>query len=170
MLQRLQENKSFEDDLLQARPMTNSKSTISRSPIPSRAKSTAMKLWFAGSIRCVAPCRRRCLFRWQKIGLINALGEWVLKTACAEAASWATPLKVSVNVSPIQLMNTSLTDTIIEVLHQTGLDPRRLDLEITESDVFNETPVRWKFSASCASWAFRSPSMTLVPAILPCPV
>ncbi|MDK7090422.1 EAL domain-containing protein, partial [Escherichia coli] len=54
------------------------------------------------------------------------------------AASWATPLKVSVNVSPIQLMNTSLTDTIIEVLHQTGLDPRRLDLEITESDVFNE--------------------------------
>ena len=74
----------------------------------------------------------------QKIGLINALGEWVLKTACAEAASWATPLKVSVNVSPIQLMNTSLTDTIIEVLHQTGLDPRRLDLEITESDVFNE--------------------------------
>ncbi len=60
------------------------------------------------------------------------------ETACAEAASWATPLKVSVNVSPIQLMNTSLTDTIIEVLHQTGLDPRRLDLEITESDVFNE--------------------------------
>ncbi|MBZ4261382.1 EAL domain-containing protein, partial [Mycobacterium tuberculosis] len=55
-------------------------------------------------------------------------------------ASWATPLKVSVNVSPIQLMNTSLTDTIIEVLHQTGLDPRRLDLEITESDVFNENP------------------------------
>ncbi len=71
----------------------------------------------------------------EKIGLINALGEWVLKTACAEAASWAaTPLKVSVNVSPIQLMNTSLTDTIIEVLHQTGLDPRRLDPEITESD------------------------------------
>ncbi len=66
MLQRLQENKSFEDDLLQAPPMTNSKSTISRSPIPSRAKSTAMKRWFAGSIRCVAPCRRRCLFRWQR--------------------------------------------------------------------------------------------------------
>ena len=47
-------------------PMTNSKSTISRSPIPSRAKSTAMKRWFAGSIRCAAPCRRRCLFRWQR--------------------------------------------------------------------------------------------------------
>lgn len=66
MLQRLQENKSFEDDLLQAPPMTNSKSTISRSLIPSRAKSTAMKRWFAGSIRCAAPCRRRCLFRWQR--------------------------------------------------------------------------------------------------------
>lgn len=106
----------------------------------------------------------------EKIGLINALGEWVLKTACAEAASWATPLKVSVNVSPIQLMNTSLTDTIIEVLHQTGLDPRRLDLEITESDVFNENTRSLEISASCASRAFRSPSMTLVPAILPCPV
>lgn len=47
-------------------PMTNSKSTISRSLIPSRAKSTAMKRWFAGSIRCAAPCRRRCLFRWQR--------------------------------------------------------------------------------------------------------
>jgi EAL domain-containing protein (putative c-di-GMP-specific phosphodiesterase class I) len=78
---------------------------------------------------------------------------------------WRRRRKVSVNVSPIQLMNTSLTDTIIEVLHQTGLDPRRLDLEITESDVFNEN-TRWKMF-SCASRAFRSPSMTLVPAILP---
>ncbi|MBN0684021.1 EAL domain-containing protein, partial [Pseudomonas aeruginosa] len=92
----------------------------------------------------------------EKIGLINALGEWVLKTACAEAASWATPLKVSVNVSPIQLMNTSLTDTIIEVLHQTGLDPRRLDLGTPSRTYSMRTPVRWKFSASCASRAFRS--------------
>ncbi len=74
----------------------------------------------------------------EKTGLINQLGEWVLKTACEEAARWEQPLKVSVNVSPIQLINTSLTDTVVAVLKKTGLDPRRLDLEITESDVFNE--------------------------------
>ncbi|TBL71670.1 EAL domain-containing protein, partial [Klebsiella oxytoca] len=49
-----------------------------------------------------------------------------------------SPLKVSVNVSPVQLMNSSLTDTVVTILRTTGLDPYRLDLEITESDVFNE--------------------------------
>jgi EAL domain-containing protein (putative c-di-GMP-specific phosphodiesterase class I) len=74
----------------------------------------------------------------EKIGLINQLGEWVLRTACEAAASWSSPLKVSVNVSPIQLINSSLTDTVVGILRSTGLDPHRLDLEITESDVFNE--------------------------------
>ena len=74
----------------------------------------------------------------EKIGLINQLGEWVLRTACEAAASWSSPLKVSVNVSPIQLINSSLTDTVVAILRSTGLDPHRLDLEITESDVFNE--------------------------------
>ncbi|TYF68824.1 GGDEF-domain containing protein, partial [Enterobacter hormaechei] len=64
--------------------------------------------------------------------------EWVLRTACEAAASWSSPLKVSVNVSPVQLMNSSLTDTVVTILRTTGLDPYRLDLEITESDVFNE--------------------------------
>lgn len=94
----------------------------------------------------------------------------MLKTACAEAASWATPLKVSVNVSPIQLMNTSLTDTIISVLQQTGLDPRRLDLEITESDVFNENTRSLEILSQLREQAFKSPSMTSVPAILRCHV
>lgn len=74
----------------------------------------------------------------EKIGLINQLGEWVLRTACEAAASWSSPLKVSVNVSPIQLINSSLTDTVVGILRSTALDPHRLDLEITESDVFNE--------------------------------
>lgn len=74
----------------------------------------------------------------EKIGLINQLGEWVLRTACEAAASWSSPLKVSVNVSPIQLINSSLTDTVVAILRSTELDPHRLDLEITESDVFNE--------------------------------
>ena len=62
----------------------------------------------------------------------------MLRTACEAAASWSSPLKVSVNVSPIQLINSSLTDTVVGILRSTALDPHRLDLEITESDVFNE--------------------------------
>ncbi len=139
MLQRLQENKSFEDDLLQA--LAHDEFKVYYQPIADTVTREiygyeALVRWFHPVRGAVPPTVFIPVA--EKIGLINALGEWVLKTACAEAASWATPLKVSVNVSPIQLMNTSLTDTIIEVLHQTGLDPRRLDLEITESDVFNE--------------------------------
>ena len=139
MLQRLQENKSFEDDLLQA--LSHDEFKVYYQPIADTVTREiygyeALVRWFHPVRGAVPPTVFIPVA--EKIGLINALGEWVLKTACAEAASWATPLKVSVNVSPIQLMNTSLTDTIISVLQQTGLDPRRLDLEITESDVFNE--------------------------------
>ena len=139
MLQRLQENKSFEDDLLQA--LSHDEFKVYYQPIADTITREiygyeALVRWFHPVRGAVPPTVFIPVA--EKIGLINALGEWVLKTACAEAASWATPLKVSVNVSPIQLMNTSLTDTIISVLQQTGLDPRRLDLEITESDVFNE--------------------------------
>ncbi|HHI2935865.1 TPA: putative bifunctional diguanylate cyclase/phosphodiesterase [Klebsiella variicola] len=139
MLQRLQENKSFEDDLLQA--LAHDEFKVYYQPIADTVTREiygyeALVRWFHPVRGAVPPTVFIPVA--EKIGLINTLGEWVLKTACAEAASWATPLKVSVNVSPIQLMNTSLTDTIIGVLQQTGLDPRRLDLEITESDVFNE--------------------------------
>jgi EAL domain-containing protein (putative c-di-GMP-specific phosphodiesterase class I) len=54
----------------------------------------------------------------EKTGMINALGEWVLSTACEEAARWSSPLKVSVNVSPIQLINCSLTEVIVNVLQK----------------------------------------------------
>jgi EAL domain-containing protein (putative c-di-GMP-specific phosphodiesterase class I) len=79
-------------------------------------KSTATKRWCAGSIRCAARSAEQFIPVAEKTGLINALGEWVLRTACEEAASWSSPLKVSVNVSPIQLINSSLTDVIVSVL------------------------------------------------------
>lgn len=101
-------------------------------------KSTATKRWCAGlPLRGSVPPTEFIPVA-EKIGLINQLGEWVLRTACEAAASWSSPLKVSVNVSPVQLMNNSLTDTVVTILRTTGLDPYRLDLEITESDVFNE--------------------------------
>jgi diguanylate cyclase (GGDEF)-like protein/PAS domain S-box-containing protein len=69
----------------------------------------------------------------EETGLIVPLGEWVLQTACAEAASWPSHLKVSVNLSPVQFQKGNLLDVIMCVLVDTGLPPDRLELEITES-------------------------------------
>jgi len=66
-------------------------------------------------------------------GLINELGDWVLKTACAEAASWPEHIRIAVNVSPVQLQSPTLALRISAALAATGLSPRRLEIEITEA-------------------------------------
>jgi len=66
-------------------------------------------------------------------GIITSIGEWVLRTACLEAATWPGARKVSVNVSAVQFKNPNLVTTIMSALGESGLDPRRLELEITES-------------------------------------
>ena len=68
----------------------------------------------------------------EESGLIVTLGEWVLNEACGEAARWTPPLKLSVNLSPLQFMQADLVGAIERVLAQTGLDPARLELEVTE--------------------------------------
>ena len=65
-------------------------------------------------------------------GLIDELGEWVLREACSEAARWDPPLKLSVNLSPLQFLSDDLVGSVERVLADTGLDPARLDLEVTE--------------------------------------
>ncbi len=65
-------------------------------------------------------------------GLIITLGRWVLQTACAEAAAWALPLRIAVNLSPAQFRDRELLGFIRDVLSHTGLPPARLDLEVTE--------------------------------------
>lgn len=139
LLQRQQENKSFEDDLMQA--LNKGEFRVYYQPIADTMNGEiygyeALVRWFHPLRGSVPPTEFIPVA--EKIGLINQLGEWVLRTACEAAASWSSPLKVSVNVSPVQLMNNSLTDTVVTILRTTGLDPYRLDLEITESDVFNE--------------------------------
>lgn len=69
----------------------------------------------------------------EETNLILALGDWVLRTACAEAARWANPLDVAVNISPVQIMSDDLAERVAGILEATGLDPRRLELEITEN-------------------------------------
>ena len=69
----------------------------------------------------------------EEIGLITALGEWVIQRACLEAMSWPSHLKVAVNVSPVQFKHGRLLQVVMNVLASTGLAASRLELEITES-------------------------------------
>ncbi|MBB5047696.1 diguanylate cyclase (GGDEF)-like protein [Rhodopseudomonas rhenobacensis] len=69
----------------------------------------------------------------EETGVIIPIGEWVLRTACREAAKWSPAHIVAVNVSAVQFGNPNLVSTIISALAESGLDPRRLELEITES-------------------------------------
>ncbi|MGE0628416.1 MAG: EAL domain-containing protein, partial [Hyphomicrobiaceae bacterium] len=68
----------------------------------------------------------------EEIGLIVPLGEWVIREACATASTWPEHLTISVNLSPLQF-RTGLVQVIVNALAASGLDPRRLELEITES-------------------------------------
>jgi diguanylate cyclase (GGDEF)-like protein/PAS domain S-box-containing protein len=65
-------------------------------------------------------------------GLIVQIGEWVLREACREAASWPRPLQVAVNLSPVQVQAGDLERSIHQILLETGLTPTRLEVEITE--------------------------------------
>ncbi|MGE8941861.1 putative bifunctional diguanylate cyclase/phosphodiesterase [Leptospira interrogans] len=71
----------------------------------------------------------------EETGSILAIGDWVLKTACAQAASWAEPHKIAVNISPVQLGHLNLANRVHEILLETGLAASRLELEITESAI-----------------------------------
>ena len=65
--------------------------------------------------------------------LIGQLGLWVLRQACGEAASWKHPLRVAINVSPLQFQTGDLVETVHAALLETGLPGNRLEIEITES-------------------------------------
>jgi diguanylate cyclase (GGDEF)-like protein/PAS domain S-box-containing protein len=72
----------------------------------------------------------------EETGLISVLGEWVLRTACSEAARWSRPLKVAVNLSPREFQQSDLPDLILGILTETGLSPARLEIEVTETAIF----------------------------------
>jgi diguanylate cyclase (GGDEF)-like protein len=72
-------------------------------------------------------------------GLIVPLGEWVLRQACAEAARWPDGVRVSVNVSAVQFRQRNLVGLVMAALAGSGLEPERLELEITESVLMQES-------------------------------
>jgi diguanylate cyclase (GGDEF)-like protein len=69
----------------------------------------------------------------EEAGIILQIGEWVLRAACREAATWPRPLTLAVNVSAVQIYNAGFAPLVHEVLLDTGLAPSRLALEITET-------------------------------------
>lgn len=134
MQTRLREKKSFEADLQNA--LENGEMEVYYQP---QACTITREI-----------CGYEALLRWthpirgavspvefipvaEKIGVIHALGDWVLKTACLEAARWNKPLKIAVNLSPVQFRSLNLIQSVIDALEQSGLQAKRLELEITES-------------------------------------
>jgi len=74
----------------------------------------------------------------EESGIIIELGEWILRAACCEAASWSRPLDIAINLSPVQFQHGDLPKLVHEVLLDTGLAPARLVLEITEGVLIGE--------------------------------
>ncbi len=75
-------------------------------------------------------------------GLIIPIGEWVLRTACAQNKAWQEagypPMRIAINLSACQFRQKQLVDTVARVLRETAMDPRRLELEITESTAMQD--------------------------------
>jgi diguanylate cyclase (GGDEF)-like protein len=75
----------------------------------------------------------------EEIGLIGPIGEWVLRTACLEAAKWPQTISLAVNLSPVQFRASKLVGTVTSALAQSGLAADRLELEITEGALLDDT-------------------------------
>ena len=75
----------------------------------------------------------------EEIGLINPIGEWVLRSACAEAARWPSDVSLAVNLSPVQFRGAKLASVVTNALAQSGLPAERLELEITEGALLDNT-------------------------------
>jgi len=71
-------------------------------------------------------------------GLIISIGEWILREACREGASWPNPLRVAINLSPVQFRYGDLPSLVHSALLETGLAPGRLEIEITEGVLIDD--------------------------------
>ncbi|MCJ8520379.1 EAL domain-containing protein (putative c-di-GMP-specific phosphodiesterase class I) [Pseudorhizobium tarimense] len=82
----------------------------------------------------------------EDMGLITQMGEWILRTACREAATWPKPLTVSVNIFPIQFRNPQIVAVVTSALAAAGLPASRLELEVTEGALLlNSAPIMESF-------------------------
>ena len=101
-------------------------------------------------------CGYEALIRWQhpaqglvpplefipvaeETGLIVQIGEWVINEACKQAIKWPSHVRVSVNLSPLQIRSPKLLNTVVKALSDSGLRPGRLEMEVTESALLEQT-------------------------------
>ncbi|WP_159998829.1 bifunctional diguanylate cyclase/phosphodiesterase [Roseomonas sp. 18066] len=77
----------------------------------------------------------------ERLGMIDRLSEQLLKRACRDAALWPAPLRLAFNLSPLQLSDPRLAERIIAIIHEAGLAPERLEVEITEGALIREAAV-----------------------------
>jgi diguanylate cyclase (GGDEF)-like protein/PAS domain S-box-containing protein len=75
----------------------------------------------------------------EETGLIVDIGKWVLKKACMDAVNWEKDIRIAVNLSPAQMRHADFVDYVKNVLDETGLQPQRLELEITEGMLLHNT-------------------------------
>jgi len=138
--ERLRERRALQEDL---------RSAIAREELHLRyqpqKKITGEIIGFEALIRWQCP-KRGMVFPdafiaiAEESGLIMPIGEWVLREACREAASWPRPLSVSVNISPAQFRHGDLPRLVHAILLETGLAASRLELEITEGVLIDDFP------------------------------
>ena len=81
--------------------------------------------------------------------LIVPIGTWVMQEACREAASWPENVKININVSPEQLVEPDFAGTVVRALSHSGLDPKRLEIEVTESIFMRDANVARKALEQC---------------------
>jgi diguanylate cyclase (GGDEF)-like protein len=130
----LQERLSLEADLRDAMPLNQLE--VAYQPIFGLAANRLVG--FEALLRWRHPVRgmvppAKFIPVMEEIGLIEAVGLWVLGQATREANTWPAPLKVAVNLSPLQFRSVDIAGSVLQVLRQSGLAPQRLELEITES-------------------------------------
>lgn len=140
MLEKLQESRVLEQDMAQA--LANKEFVVYYQPI---VDSFSREIYsYEALIRWRHPLKGLLspdsfIPVAEKTGMINDMGKLVLEMACREAASWAIPAKISVNVSPVQLGSKTFAGTVLSILNETGLPADRLELEVTESSLFTES-------------------------------
>jgi diguanylate cyclase/phosphodiesterase len=140
MLDKLQESRTLEHDMAMA--LVNKEFVVYYQPI---VDSFSREIYsYEALIRWLHPLKGilspdSFIPAAEKTGMINEMGKSVLEMACREAASWAVPANISVNVSPVQLTSKAFASLVQSILKETGLPAHRLELEVTESSLFAES-------------------------------
>jgi EAL domain-containing protein (putative c-di-GMP-specific phosphodiesterase class I) len=111
----------------------------------------------------------------QDCGLMVSIGRWVLHEACRQARVWQQdpnlrPIRIAVNISTAELRNRDFVAAVRDTLTATGLAPRYLELELTESFLMQDASSRLRSCRPSSAWAYGSRSMTSVPVMRASPV